>query len=185
MDVLTAATIFCKYAQDPNADTAYGQLLGLSNKLADPNPVQNPDQNIDTALISTLEQEVNNMEEQEKFPITRPESKSAVRTLYNTVKQFHSNLTKKAELNTLVSDFQKVRNEWDNYRRSYLSEQFVNDLELSKSEAAPENVQDFTLRIEFWRAFIHEADDTILNIEQMLKDQLSGNAETPLEPTPV
>jgi len=159
--------------------------MGFSNKLADPNPVANPDENIDTALIATLQQEVDNMEEQERFPITRPESKAAVRTLYNYVKQFHFDLTKKADINLLISEFQKVRNAWDDYRRSYLSEQFLNELELAKSEALPENQPEFDKRLLFWRAFIKEIEDTITNIEKLLRDQLVGNEETPLEPTPV
>jgi hypothetical protein len=187
MDVLKAATIFCahiKYAQD-EGDTTYTRLMGFSNKLSDPHPVVNPSENIDTALIATLEQEVNDMEEQERFPITRPESKAAVRNLYNDVKQFHFDLVKKADINLLISEFQKVRNGWDAYRRSYLSEQFLNELELAKGEALPENKAEFDKRLMFWRAFIKETEDTISNIEKLLKDQLAGNQETPLEPTPV
>lgn len=195
MDVLRAAKLFWKYAQETGVKS---QLIGLSNKLANPIPVASPDQSIDTSLISTLQQEVNQMDEQERFPISRSESKSAVRNLYNAVKLFHSNLVKPStattvptkeqnitKTNNLISDFQRVRNEWDNYRRSYLSEYFLNELQLAKSETDVSQQQEFENRFQFWKAFIKATEETITAIEKLLKDQLTGNPETPLEATPV
>lgn len=193
--VLRVATAFWKCAQDANAG-AMDQLVGLSNKLTDPNAVQNPDKTIDSALISTLQQEVDQMDEQERFPITRPESKSAVRNLYNAAKQFHNNLTKdssnvltveenRTRMNGLNADFQNVINQWEQYRRSYLGEDFLNELQLAKSEATPELQQEFEDRYQFWQALINQIDGTIEQIDKIIKDQLTGNPEDPLEPTPV
>lgn len=193
--VLRVATAFCKCAQDANAGPM-DQLVGLSNKLSDPNAVANPDKTIDSALISTLQQEVDQMEEQERFPITRPESKSAVRNLYNSVKQFHTNLIKdssnvltteenRARMNGLISDFQNVINQWEQYKRSYLGNDFLNELQLAKSEATSELQQEFEDRYQFWKELIDQIDGTIELIDKILKDQLTGNPEEPLEPTPV
>lgn len=193
--VLRVATTFWKCAQDANAGSM-DQLVGLSNKLTDPNAVANPDKTIDSALLSTLQQEVDQMEEQERFPITRPESESAVRNLYNAAKQFHTNLTNdssnvlgveenRTRMNGLNADFQNVINQWEQYRRSYLSEDFLNELQLAKSEATPEVQQEFEDRHQFWQALISQIDGTIEQIDKILKDQLTGNPEEPLEPTPV
>jgi hypothetical protein len=192
--ILRAATIFYIFAQDTGP---MDQLIGLSNKLANPTPVPNPDKTIDSSLISTLQQEVDQMETQDRFPITRAESKSAVRNLYNAVKQFHSNLVRdtggvvlttdenRTRMNGLNNDFQNVINQWDQYKRSYLSNDFLNELQLAKSEANPEQQQEFEKRYQFWKELIDQVDGTIGQIDKLLKDQLTGNPETPLEPTPV
>lgn len=198
--VLKAATLYynwVRYAQDSTKD----DLVKLSLKLAMERPITDPNEtNIDTdngGLIMTLKQEVDDMEEQERFPITRPESKSAVNTLWNNVKQFHFNLVrppatevetqeqKRAKTNGLVSNFQKVINEWNNYRRSYLNDDFMNELQLAKGEVDATQQPEFDERIRFWNEFIQLTDAVIEQIDAMLKDQLTGNPETPLEPTPV
>jgi hypothetical protein len=189
MDVLIAAKAFYRYAQEASATTAvsanYDQLLGLSNKLSATNPPTLLDQNIRSALIATLQQEVDKMELQEQYPITRPESKSAVRNLFNVVKEFHYNLVKKTANSLLISNMQKVRNEWSNYRRSYLSDQFISQLELDKGKAPPERQTDFDKRILFWKALIQQIEETITDLEKLLKDQQTGNPNVPVQPTPV
>ena len=192
LKLLEKATIFRKYAQDPDPKA---QLIGLSNKLSNPVPAP-ADQTIDTALISTLQREVDQTDYQERFPITRPESKSAVRVLYNAVKQFHVNLTKpvtgtptpqenQTKTGNLIADFQRVINEWSNYKRSYLNESFLNELEAAKSTADPSQTQAFNNRLLFWRRIIKQTDETISSIDKILKDQLTGNPDVPLEATPV
>jgi len=212
MDVLTAATIFFKCAQDPGtgitdpaaAKNPKAKIIALSNMLANPNPIANPDAtNIRTAYISTLQQEVLKMTEQDTYPISRPESKSAVKVLYNQVKAFHTNLTKpipqtlqqtsdqqRTQVNSLISDFQRVVNAWGNYSSRYLSDDFFGRLQLDKSSADQTTQQDFTNRILFWKELVKRINETVVNINKMLKDMLVGNpnnplATTPLQPTPV
>lgn len=193
--LLKIATIFRKYAQLAQGPDPKAQLIGLSNKLSNPVPAP-ADQTIDTALISTLQREVDQTDYQERFPITRPESKSAVRVLYNAVKQFHVNLTKpvtgtptvqenKTKTGNLIADFQRVINEWSNYKRSYLNESFLTELESAKSTADPSQTQAFNNRLLLWRRIIKQIDETISNIDKILKDQLTGNPDVPLEATPV
>lgn len=187
MDVFSASRIFYKNAQDSSAALErLEQLTAFSNKLNAPNGIQNPTaETIDTSLLATLVQEVDNMEEQERFPITRPESKAAAKAMYDISKRFHMMLTNKEDVNALISQFQNVRNAWDNYRRSYLSEQFLNDLQLAKSEASSENQPEFDIRWNFWKELIDQMEGTISGIEKILKDWLTGSPDVALEPEPV
>ena len=209
MDTLTAATIFYKYAQvaAEGVSPSQTQLLGFSNKLNDPNP-HTPDRTIDTALLATLKQEVDKMDPdtqdpENKYPITRAESKAAANVLQGAGHQFHIDLTKAAGIDILGSDIAKLRSEWDNYHRTYLSEQFLNNIQSDRSkavekakaaeEAAAQNQipyrgktsaetdREFQERWMFWKEIIEQIEGTISNIEQLIKDQQTGNAEVPLE----
>jgi hypothetical protein len=201
MDVLTAATIYyrCVYAQ---AQDSKAQLIELAQMLANPTPIQNPDaNNIRTAFMSTLQQEVNNMELQDSYPITRPESKSEVRSMYNLVKTFYENLTKptdqtlqldsaqkKSQISNLMSDFQKVVNAWSDYSSKYF-DGLIDQLNMDKSKADQTQQQDFQNRILFWQALTQRTSKTIQDIQSLLNDQLVGNPnnplQTPLQATPV
>lgn len=197
--ILKTCTLYynwVRYAQDAGP---YDQLKKLSQKLAMERPITNPNEtNIDTdngGLIATLKQEVDQMEEQERFPITRPESKSDVNTMTNLVRQFDFHFKnpateetqeeKQAKTNRMIADFQKVVNQWNNYRRSYLNDAFLSEMQLAKSEVDPTQQREFDDRIRFWTEFIQVTDSVIEQIDALLQDQLTGNPETPLEPTPV
>jgi|SRR5690606_16741323 len=183
--ILKYASWYYKLAQNSANLQAWETILGLSNKLADPNGVANPTPQIDQALIATLVQEVDKMEEQERFPITRPESKSGVRNLQNDVRQYYFNLTNQKDMNVSIPDLQKVRNSWDNYKRSYLNENFFNELQLAKSEVPQEQQQKFEDRWLFWTKFTQQIEDTISNLEMMLKDRLVGSDDVAAQPEPV
>lgn len=179
------AAFYYKKAQESASLEAWNTILGLSNKLADPNPVQVPTPEIDQALIATLVQEVTKMEEQERFPITRPESKSGVRNLQNDVRQYYFNIVNQKDMNVSIPDLQKVRNEWNNYTRSYLNEQFFNELQLAKAEVPQDHQQEFENRWQFWTHFKKEIEDTISNLEVMLKDRQVGSKDVAAQPEPV
>lgn len=196
--MLRACTLYYNWVRYAQNSDPYDQLKKLSQKLAMERPIANPNEtNIDTdngGLIATLKQEVDNMDEQERFPITRPESKSAVNTLINLVKKFDLHLktqpkdetkeSRLARINTMIGDFQKVINEWNNYRRSYLSNDFLNEMQLAKSEASPEQQQGFDNRIRLWTKFVQLTDSVIEQINTLLKQQLS-NPSSSSETTPV
>lgn len=179
------ASFYYKKAQESASLEAWDTILGLSNKLADPNPVLVPTPEIDQALIATLVQEVNKMEEQERFPITRPESKSGARNLQNLIRPYYFNLVNLKDVNISIPDLQKFRNEWDQYKRSYLNEQFFNELQLAKSEVPQEQQQEFEKRWLFWTKFTKQIEDTLSNLEVMLKDRQVGSGDVAAQPTPV
>lgn len=187
LKVLKAATIFYKCAQEADANSANADLIGWANKLTDPNAVTEPDKtNIDTALLSTLRNEVQDMETQDRYPISRPESKAAAANLFEFGKVFRENLdnaatTESITPDTLNIDIQKLMNAWNQYKTSYLSEDFLNELELAKNEQPTEMQQDWSDRKDFWKEIREQIDVSLSELNALIQDQLTGNAEVPLE----
>jgi hypothetical protein len=200
MDVLTAATIYwrCVFAQE----SAQQQMLEIAGKLCGEKPAQptNPGDSTsylkredlrdpEEGLIATLYSEVDRQEYQEDFPVTRPESKNAARNLVNAGREFYVNLTKLAEANELNTLFQKIVNEWNSYKQTYLSGDFFGRMNTEKSTAQQSGDSDAVSkwddRYYFWQDLVEMIDDQITKIDKLIKDQLSGNSDTPLQVEPV
>jgi hypothetical protein len=200
MDILTAATIYlrCVYAQE----SAQKQMMELAGKLCGEKPAQPANSGDPTSylkrenlrdpkkgLLATLYSEVNRQEYQEDFPITRPESKNAARNLVNAGREFYVNLIKLADANVLNSMFQKIINQWNAYKQAYLSGDLFGRMTTEKSTAQQagdsDAVKKWDDRYYFWQDFVEMIDDQVTKIGQLIKDQLSGNSETPLQVEPV
>lgn len=200
MDVLTACTIYwkCVYAQESTQQ----QIMELAGKLCGEKPAQptnpgDPDSYLtredlrdpNEGLLATLYSEVDRQEYQEDFPITRPESKNAARNLVNAGREFYVNLTKLADVNQLNTIFQDIINQWNSYKQTYLSGDFFGQMNASKSEAQQTGNADAVRKWEerrlFWKELVDMIDESIMKIEQLINDQLSGNANTPLQIEPV
>lgn len=191
LKVLQAATIYygwARYAQDTTT-TATTNLNQLATKLCSQKPTANPTKDNlkvpNEGLISTLQQEVNAMDLRDEYPISRPEAKAAVRNMVNDCRQFYVDLANTKEINTLTSEFQKIINAWTQFKTSYLSGDFLNQLELDSSKASDDKKDDWQQRLLFWREFIQITDATISQIEKLLKDIATGNSDTELEAEPL
>lgn len=183
--IVRYASWYYKQAQESAGTQAWETILGLSNKLADPNAVPNPTPQIDQALVATLLQEVDLMDYQERFPITRPESKSGVRNLQNLVRQYYHNIVNQKDMNISIPDLQNVRNQWDNFKRSYLNEDLFNELQAAKSEVPQSEQQEFENRWNFWKELSDQIEETISNLEIMLKDRQTGSEDVAAQPEPI
>lgn len=196
MKVLKAATIYLnwvRYAQNTSTsistNNSIKQLNELATKLFIQKPIQNPTKdnlrNPMQGLFATLYQEVEGMDYREEYPISRPESKAAVRNMVNDGRKFYMDLSNSIELNTLISEFQKIMNEWTSFKTSYLNGDMFNQMEQDKSKATSETSADWEKRRLFWKEILEMIDSIMSQVFNMLKDQSSGNEETPLEAKPV
>ena len=171
MDVLMAATVFLKQAQDPLVPKTMGgspQLKIFADILANPTPSDT----LSTGLMATLDQKVNRMTENTAWPISSAESKNAVRNMFNAIKQFYTNLQTNKDNNTLVSSFQPVIAQWDSYKNTYYTAAFLNAL-------APNQTQ-----YQFWTKLKQKLDEAISSIARLLKDAQTGvkTPELPITP---
>ena len=194
MKVLQAATIYLswvRYAQNTTGteSTAVKQLNELATKLFIQKPTQNPTKdnlrNPMEGLFATLYQEVNDMDYREEYPISRPESKNAVRTIVNDGRKFYVDLANSVDVNTLITEFQKVINEWTSFKTSYLNGDMFNQMEQDKSAASSDIADDWEKRRLFWKEILEMIDAVIIQVYNMLKDQSTGNTETQLEAEPI
>lgn len=194
MKVLQAATIYLRwvrYAQDTTGteSTAIKQLNELATKLFIQKPTQNPTKdnlrNPMEGLFATLYQEVNDMDYREEYPISRPESKNAVRTMINDGRKFYIDLANLVDVNTLITEFQKVINEWISFKTSYLNGDMFNQMEQDKSAASSDTADDWEKRRLFWKEILEMIDAVMSQVHNMLKDQSTGNIETQLEAKPI
>ncbi len=196
MKVLQAATIYLgwvRHAQETITSStdsiAVKQLKELATKLFIQKPTQNPTKdnlkNPMEGLFVTLYQEVDGMDYREEYPISRPESKSAVRTMVNDGRKFYFDLAKSVDVNTLISDFQKVINDWESFKTSYLNNDMLNQMEQDKSAASSDTANDWENRRLFWKEIIEMIDYSMNQVNKMLKDQTTGNEETQLEAEPI
>jgi hypothetical protein len=194
MKVLQAATIYLswvRYAQDTTGteSTAVKQLNELATKLFIQKPTQNPTKdnlrNPMEGLFATLYQEVNDMDYREEYPISRPESKNAVRTMVNDGRKFYVDLANSVDVNTLITEFQKVINEWTSFKTSYLNGDMFNQMEQDKSAASSDTADDWEKRRLFWKEILEMIDAVMSQVYNMLKDQSTGNTETQLEAEPI
>lgn len=194
MKVLQAATIYLswvRYAQDTTGteSTAVKQLNELATKLFIQKPTQNPTKdnlrNPMEGLFATLYQEVDGMDYREEYPISRPESKSAVRTMVNDGRKFYVDLANSVDVNTLITEFQKVINEWTSFKTSYLNGDMFNQMEQDKSAASSDTADDWEKRRLFWKEILEMIDAVMSQVYNMLKDQSTGNTETQLEAEPI
>jgi hypothetical protein len=199
MKVLQAATIYLswvRYAQDTtttttstSTDDAIKQLNELATKLFIQRPTQKPTKdnlrNPMEGLFATLYQEVDKMDYREEYPISRPESKSAVRTMVNDGRKFYIDLANSIDVSTLLSEFQKVINEWTSFKTSYLNDSMFNQMEQDKSAASADTADDWETRRLFWKQILNIIDSVMTQVYNMLKDQSTGNSETPLESEPI
>jgi hypothetical protein len=165
MKVLQAATIYLswvRYAQDTtttttstSTDDAVKQLNELATKLFIQRPTQNPTKdnlrNPMEGLFATLYQEVDKTDYREEYPISRPESKSAVIIMVNDGRQFYYDLANSEDLDTLISEFQKIINEWTSFKTSYLNDSMFTQMEEDKSNASSDLADDWETRRLFWK----------------------------------
>lgn len=196
LKVLQAATLYyhwVRYAQDITTtgleSDAVKELNELATKLFSQKPIANPTKDNlkvpNEGLIATLFQEVNAMELRDNYPISRPEAKAAVRTMVNDGRQFYTDLSNSEDIDTLISEFQKIINEWTSFKTSYLSGDFLNQMELDGNSVGDDLKDDYQQRLMFWKEFIQITDATISQVYQMLQDQATGNSETELEAEPL
>lgn len=199
MKVLQAATIYLswvRYAQDTtttttstSTDDAVKQLNELATKLFIQRPTQNPTKdnlrNPMEGLFATLYQEVDKMDYREEYSISRPESKSAVRTMVNDGRKFYIDLANHVAINILLSEFQKIINEWTSFKTSYLNNAMFTQMEQDKSAASSETAGDWETRKLFWKEILNMIDSVMTQVDKMLKDQSTGNSETQLESEPI
>jgi hypothetical protein len=193
MDVLTAAHVYwkCSLAQENK-----NELLLLSKKLCGEKPALpiNPGdptgylkredlRDPNEGLLATLFAEVNRQEYRENFPITRDESKNAARNLLNAGREFHTHVVKLSDKNILNTSFEKLSSQWNAYKQSYLSNDFLGKIMSSKSESQenPKAATGWNDRYYFWQELSNMISENIDKIGKIVKDQLSGNADNPIE----
>jgi hypothetical protein len=190
MDVLTATTIYwkCVFAQE----NIQLQILELAKKLCNDNPAKsvNPEsylkredlKNPNQGLLATLYSEVDRQEYQENFPITRPESKNAARNLLNAGREFYINIANLSDQNKLNISLQNIINQWNSYKQTYLSGDFFGKINAEKSNFQnPESYKKWDDRYYFWQDIVDMIDKSILKINDITKEYLSGNSNNPFQ----
>jgi hypothetical protein len=178
MRVLEAAIIYLgwvRYAQDiVTSDNAVKQLNELATKLFIQKPTQNPTKdnlrNPTEGLIATLYQEVDSMDYREEYPISRPESKNAVRTIVNDGRRFYTDLANSSDIDTLISEFQKIQNDWVSFKNSYLNGDFFNQLEIDKGNASSDKADEWENRKLFWKEILELIDSTMSQVDKVDRD---------------
>lgn len=151
-----------KYLQDKYlvkfAQENYPKIKTFADILAAPYPRDD----LRSGLIATLDQKVSAMAQTPQYPITTQPSKTALRTLYNSVKLFYTNFQSQKDINLLITSFQQVQPQWEGYKSQFLTETFIN--------AFFDNPTLYT----FWSKLKQRIDDTIGSIDVLLKKTQAG-----------
>jgi len=151
-----------KYLQDKYlvkfAQENYTKIKIFADILAAPSPRDD----LRSGLIATLEKKVSAMAQNPQYPISTQPSKTALRTLYNSVKLFYTNFQSQKDINLLITSFQQVQAQWEGYKSQFLTETFIN--------AFFDNPTLYT----FWSKLKQRIDDTIGSIDVLLKKTQAG-----------
>lgn len=118
MDLLIASNIFYKYAQTVKT---LDLLKKTSNILAAPYI----NQNLQSGLIATLENRIKMFPIDPALPISRQDSKDAMRNLYNAIKIYYNSLVTNQEITDTINKFEDVKKQWDNYIKTYFTNEFI------------------------------------------------------------
>jgi len=176
LSVLDAANAFYKAAVDPvSTDDKYNQIVHFAGVLANPRPITAFSGNLNSlngGLAKTLEDRVKSWytaEGSREWPIASADAKQKATAFFEDSKLFYSSLAQKKDYASILNDFTRVRQHWDNFKRDYFTREFL-DIELQQKNNPNYN---------FWRDLRKYLDDAIGSLEALIKQgQAAANDPT-------